>query len=539
MTSKTHQPCPDCGSSDALQINEDGSTKCYSCDKFTPSKKEKPVTTHSLEDILSLKSMELRDRGISKEVMEEYGVRVECSQETGEPVVHYYPYYKEGQLVGFKKRIVDGKLFSTIGDMKKAELFGSNTTHGNKYLIITEGEIDAMSIKEMLRSSGKDYNVVSLPSGASGRGIQDNLDFIESFETVVLCFDNDKPGLKAVDQAIGLIKPGKVKVCTLPEKDANEMLKQGRSKEFLVALGRARVQRPDGLVRGKDTWQALMEKPDIASVPFPEHWNVLNDMTYGMRLGELDTWTSGSGSGKTQIFRELQYHLLKTTEETIGVISLEESLVDSVEALMALDMNKRIQLPDVKYTEEEYRKAWENTQGTDRFVFYDHFGSIEDDSLISKIRQLARVEGCKYIFLDHLSIVVSEFAAEGGERERIDTVMSKLKSLTQELNIWLGLIVHLRKTGGGTSFEEGAMPTLDDLRGSGSIKQLSNSVYATARNQQADNEVERNVSQLAVLKCRFTGRTGKADRLLYNSETGRLEDFDEDFLIENGEQDDF
>lgn len=530
---KTHQPCPDCGSSDALVINDDGSTHCFSCNKHTfLSKKEEPLKT--LEDILHLPSKELTDRAISKEVMEEYGVRVECSQETGEPVVHYYPYYNEdGQLVGFKKRIVDGKLFSSIGDMKSATLFGQNTVHGAKYLVLTEGELDAMAAKEMLKKMGKDYNVCSLPNGANARSIKNNLEFIESFETIVLCFDNDKPGLKATDDAIGLIKPGKVKVCSLPLKDPNDMLMQGKIKEFVIALSRARVHRPDGLVRGKDTWQALMDKPEIASIPFPDHWEHLNEMTYGIRLGELDTWTSGSGSGKTQIFRELQYHLLKATNETIGVISLEESLTDSVEALMALDLNKRIQLPDVNVTEEEYRKAWENTQGTDRYVFYDHFGSIEDDSLISKIRQMARIEDCKYIFLDHLSIVVSEFASEGGERERIDTVMSKLKSLTQELNIWIGLIVHLRKTGGGTSFEEGAMPTLDDLRGSGSIKQLSNSVYATARDQQAEDEVMRNTSQLAVLKCRFTGRTGNADRLRYDENTGRMVEATEDFVEED------
>ena len=263
----------------------------------------------------------------------------------------------------------------------------------------------------------------------------------------------------------------------------------------------------------------------VESIAYPDRGYDLNRMTYGIRMGELDTWTSGSGMGKTQVMRELQYHLLNNVDDNIGIISLEEPLLDSVEALMAIDMNKRIHLPDVTATEEELHGAWENTSGTGRLYFYDSFGSMDNDSLVSKIRYFANGLGCKYIFLDHLSIVVSEFASEGGERERIDSIMTRLKNLTQELDIWIGLVVHLRKTGSGTSFEEGGVPNLDDLRGSGSIKQLSNTVYALSRNQQATDSVERNTSQLHVLKCRFTGRTGQGDYLFFNDVTGRMTKF--------------
>lgn len=526
-------PCNECGSSDAVQDYGNGHTHCFSCNHhtFPDEGEEKRVSTMSLESILKLPIIALEGRAISEEMSKLYKVHTECSEATGEPTVHYYPYYKDAQLVGFKKRVLEGKLFSTVGDMKGAEMFGQGLTGGDKFLIIVEGEIDCMSAKQMLRKLGKDYNVVSLPSGANATGIKNNIEYIERFEKVVLCFDNDKPGLKAVDDATALIKPGKAYVARLPMKDANEMLMANKAMEFLTAINRAAVVRPDGLVSGRDTWDALMNKPEDNSHPFPESWAKVNDMTYGLRAGELDTFTSGTGSGKTQLFREIQYHVLNTTEDSIGIISLEEPLTDSVEALMALDLNQRINLPDVEVSDDEYRVAWENTSGTNRITYYDHFGSVDDDSLINKIRQMARGDDCKYIFLDHLSIVVSEFAAEGGERERIDTVMSRLKSLTQELGIWLGLIVHLRKTGGGVSFEEGAVPTLDDLRGSGSIKQLSNGVYSLSRNQQAEDETLRNTSQVHVLKCRFSGRTGKADRLTYDQETGRMvlaEDFEEE-----------
>ena len=189
---------------------------------------------------------------------------------------------------------------------------------------------------------------------------------------------------------------------------------------------------------------------------------------------------------------------------------------------MSLYLGKRIHLPDVDYTPEEYRSAWEFIAGTNRIHLYDHWGSTDADTLFNKIRYLARGLDCKYIFLDHLSIVVSEFAGDGDERRQIDTIMSKLKNLTQELQIWIGLVVHLRKTSAGASFEEGAVPTTDDLRGSGSIKQLSNGVFAIARNQQHPNDYLRNTSSVHSLKCRFTGRTGHAGWLHFHGESGRM-----------------
>jgi twinkle protein len=108
------------------------------------------------------------------------------------------------------------------------------------------------------------------------------------------------------------------------------------------------------------------------------------------------------------------------------------------------------------------------------------------------------------------------------EKEQIERMMLTLKKLTQELNIWIGLIAHLKKSAGGATFEEGAIATLDDLKGSSAIKQLSNGVYVMSRDQQAEDLLTRNTTQITVKKCRFTGRTGLADRLVFSDETGRM-----------------
>ena len=491
------------------------------------SDKETSIDTsiNTIEEIDKYPIRELSDRGLGIEVSNQFGVRVGIDPTSGEVSEHYYPHYSQGKVSGYKVRGVKDKTFSFIGNGKNLELFGQHQCgEGGKLLIITEGELDAMSASQMLQAMGKNYRVVSLPSGANARAIKDNLEWVSKFEHIILSFDQDKVGQKAARDVASLLPPGRCRIMEMDEKDANDMLLAKKGKQFYRAISAAKEFRPDGVVSGADTWEILKNRPEVISVPFPDDWELMNQKTYGMRQGELDTWTSGSGMGKSQIMRELQYHLFNKTEDNIGIIALEEPLADSVEALMGLHMNKRIQLPDIRkdISDDAMYQAWLATSGTNRFHYYDHFGSVEDNNLLNKIRYFAKGLDCKWIFLDHLSIVVSEFADEGNERERIDSLMTKLKNLTQELNIWIGVIVHLRKTANGRSFEEGAVPTLDDLRGSGSLKQLSNSVYALSRNQQAEKDEERNTSRLTVLKCRFTGRTGSSDYLQFNDNTGRM-----------------
>ena len=485
----------------------------------------------------------LSTRGISQSAAQHFNVRTEYSTETGEPVAYYYPATKDGVVTGWKRMMINPdspkQKWKSLGDRKGTQLFGQSVCGtGGRMLVITEGENDALAAWDMFRSLGKNYRVCSLPDGANVRAVQENLEWLETFENVILCLDNDEPGQAAAKKITELLTPGKCKIMTFSEKDANDMLRAGKAKQFMAALNNAVAVRPDGIVSGEDTWEIVKNRPEVVSVPYPEDWEDMNKMTYGMRLGELDTWTSGTGMGKTQLLRQLEYHLLTTTDAGIGCIKLEEPLVDSVEAIMGLHLRKRINLPDVRstLTEKQLYQAWKETAGTNRLHYYDHFGSVDEDSLLSKIRYLARGLGCKYIILDHLSMAISEFADQGGERERIDTIMTRLKNLTQELNVWIGLVVHLRKSTGGTSFEQGAVPSLDDLRGSGAIKQLSNSVYALSRNQQHPNEYTRNTSTIHVLKCRFTGRTGVAGWLHFDDETGWMipvpePDFDDEATL--------
>jgi hypothetical protein len=66
------------------------------------------------------------------------------------------------------------------------------------------------------------------------------------------------------------------------------------------------------------------------------------------------------------------------------------------------------------------------------------------------------------------------------------------------------------------------MASLDDIRGSGSIKQISFDILAFSRNLNGETEKDKNTIKMSVLKSRFTGLTGSCGTAVYNYETGRL-----------------
>jgi twinkle protein len=257
----------------------------------------------------------------------------------------------------------------------------------------------------------------------------------------------------------------------------------------------------------------------------------MNQKSYGIRLGELDVFTSGTGMGKTTLIKQFQHHFMQTTDLNQALIHLEEPLEDTAEGIIGIHIGKRLNLPDVRefVPDEDYWQGFDDTfgavddKGNSRLNVYDAFGSLDETDLYNKVRYFATGLDCKIIWIDHLSILVSDLGQDSqDERRAIDSIMHNLKMLTQELGIYIGLISHLKKAPQGRSFEEGYVPSSDDLRGSGSIKQLSNNVYAISRNQQEEDDTQRNTSTLTVLKCRYTGRTGKADYLLFDESTGRM-----------------
>jgi twinkle protein len=520
------QPCLLCTSSDARQVYDDGGSHCFSCGKHffadnqLTSFEETTVTNKrlSLSEIQELKSNTFHDRKISKFVTNFFEVKASYDEE-GEIDTHYYP-YGESEITSYKIRKLP-KEFSATG--KLDTLFGQSKFNGGKQLIITEGELDALSVAQAWYDKHKTiYPVVSISGATNLKPLLTYRDWIRNFGKVVIWFDNDEAGKKAAEEAAKIIGADKVYIAKTSEKDASDTLAKYGDKGVLNAIYDASRWSPSGLVSSADTWDIYKEEQGAEYIPYPEFAGELNNKLYGRRLGSITMLTSGTGMGKTSFVKEDQYHLLKTTEDLIGICSLEESVGEAVKNIMALEANQRIQLPDVEISEEEERKLWEATMGTNRFVFLDHQGSLGDESLISKMEYMALM-GCKYIYLDHITIAVSE-SEDGKVNTAIDKMMSDLLKLAKRHNIWIGVVSHLRKTSTNQkSFEEGAIPSDDDLKGSGSLKQVPMQILAISRNKMETDVNKRNTSYLWILKDRFTGRTGPAGSYLFNEQTGRLQ----------------
>lgn len=522
-----HTSCPDCGSSDALSVYTDGHTYCFSCQTLTNDNLKNRGGDRSLSpDITTSKSkLNLIPAGSYKDIpkrklqavtLSKFGYSV--GKYLGSPV-HIAPYYsQEGSLVAQHLRFPD-KEFRWLGHARGIQLFGQPLwAGGGKMLVITEGEIDAISVSQ---AQGNRYPVVSIPSGAQGayRAILDNLAFVESYERVVFAYDNDPQGLKAAHECAALLTPSKARICTFPLKDASEMLQAGRVKDIITCIWEAKPWRPDGLIAGKDLWEDLISPPKQGyTTPYP----FMDSMTRGIRKGELCLFTAGSGIGKSTMVNEIGYHFLTHHGLSIGVMALEESRKRTAERYVGMALNKPIHIERDGVDDATIKDAFDAVLNNDRFWLYDHFGSTDLDNLMSKIRYMIVALGVDFVILDHISIVVSglDEVAES-ERKLIDKLMTRLRSLIEETGAGVLAIVHLKRPeGGGKSFNEGRQVSLTDLRGSGALEQLSDIVIALERNQQS--EENQNRSLIRVLKNRPVGTVGECDTLEYDNDTGRL-----------------
>lgn len=521
-------PCDTCGSSDALALYDDDHTHCFSCGetkfpkngeapKAQPERKPKGPT----ELLPQGEFTTLNKRHLTAHACRKWGYSV--GKDWKGVTVQIAAYLNEKREVVAQKVRYANKDFRFLGDTKKPPLYGQWLWKaGGRRLVITEGELDAISVS--LAYSHK-FPVVSVPNGAQGakKALQNHLEWVDSFDEVVLAFDNDEVGRKASQECALLFPAGKAMICYWEDaKDANEMLVRGDLAGILKSINDAQEYRPDEIVNSKKIGLKDLKTPlkKGAKYPFPK----LQKMTYGARGGELVIWTAGSGIGKSTLLREFAYTFVKQHKLRVGMIFLEEDNKKTAQSFIALDNN--VPLSELRFnpnilSDERWDKSYKELFESGNIEFYNHFGSLDASNLLSKIRFMIVGLGINFIFLDHISIVVSGSELDD-ERKALDLLMTNLRSLVQETGAHISAIVHLKRKSGDKSFNEGAQVSLTDLRGSAALEQLSDAVIALERNQQAEEEDGADHSLIRILKNREVGNVGVADSLIYHKATGRM-----------------
>jgi twinkle protein len=519
-----HTSCEHCGSSDGSSVYDDGHLYCHVCHAYTSGTEHVNNSDFSIHEKPKTKVFTMKtqgevkaivDRCISKDTCEFFGV----TQETGK---HYYPYFDEtGAKVAEKVRSVENKTFSIAGNFQKATLFGQSLFQKEgKYITIVEGELDALASYQM---TGSKWPTVSIRNGASAavKDCKAQYEYLDSFETIVICFDADEVGQKAAKDVAELFG-NKVKIFKHLKgfKDACDYLSNGRGSEYVNQWWRSESYVPDGIIQAATLWDSVSAPEPVAEAFYP--FKGLNELLYGLRASELITVTAGSGLGKSQFLREILYQILRTTKWNIGGMFLEESVRKTARSIMSLQANKKLHLPDTQVTERELKEAFDATLGTNRVFLFDHFGSLAIDNVLNRIRYMSKACDCRVVFLDHISLVVSGMDGND-ERKSIDVLMTRLRTLVQETGITLICVSHLKRPStSNKGHEDGEAVSLSQLRGSGAIAQLSDAVITLERNSMSTDPNVRHTTKVAVAKNRYNGLTGPACSLMYDMNTGRM-----------------
>lgn len=486
-----HVACPNCPSSDAYCVYDDGHGYCFSCNYYKP--REGSISDDYTYEYLA-------HRGINKSVFESYDVKTKIDSE-GKPKSLGFV-YPNGAI---KVRELP-KGFHSVGDISKAGLFGRNKfgPGSNRSITITEGELDALSLYQVLGSP-----VVSVRSSSSARtDCTMDRSYLNSFERIYLAFDGDEPGRTAAAEVAKLFDYNKVYDVRFSDgrKDANDYLKAGDEHGLRQTWWNAKKFLPDNLISSLADFEKELLKPVKFGVSYP--FPTLNSMTYGMRTGEVVLITAQEGVGKTEVMHTLLHNTLKETDDAVGAIFIEESKQRLLQAVAGIELKRPVHLPDSGVEPADIVSAVKQVVRTDdRLYVYNHFGTDSPDTILDTIRFLVTARGCRWIYFDLISLAV---AALGGDREReaLEYLSARLEVLTQELDFGLVMVSHVNDFG--------------QTRGSRMIAKNCHIRIDLERDIKSASDRSRLTTDVVISKNRPTSKSGPAGKLLFNPVTHTL-----------------
>ena len=540
-----HAACigDDCSSSDGMAVYQkeiDGEKVndafCFVCsnyfnhsqlEEFGVKIKEGKSKLTEVVDFSSIESIPFRgwkERGIGQPASAKYGVHTEVKNDF-DVVARYYPSTSDGKIVGFKKRITP-KEFVGIGSTKATnELFGQSVFEaGQKYLVVTTGEEDALAFAQALYSKKDNAEywtpVVSVTCGDGSiiKQFKANFEYINSFDKVVLAFDGDESAQKYVEEAARLLSPGKGFIVKFPQgvKDASDMVKAGRSAELKQLFWKATPFSRVDVLHLSQMWDDFESEDNNVKIPFPASWSHLNEMMNGgMEKGEITVIGALTSIGKSSIINNVVYSLIENTRFKVGAMYLEGTKREVVRDLLSLDagVNLRTANRDTVDIEALKHRFFENLAKKDKFVYVDHQGSISTSEIFDKLNYLAKAENCDVIIIDPVQAGVNS-SDNGAIIEFMDTLLKFAK----ETDTCVVAVSHMRKP----SEENPHAVTEYSLMGSSSLNQIAFNTILLSRDKMNECPIKKSATKLQLVKCRRTGNTGEAGWLRYDHNTTHL-----------------
>lgn len=525
----------------------------------------------TLKDVEDLPFADIPDRGIRKETCQKYGVKVALSQSDGKTIeAIYFPYYdQKGRLTAYKKQDVtkhksEKGHWSVIGSLtiNNNKLFGQNVAEAiqrkKSNILVTEGEHDCLAAFQCLKDQvkgtkyeGMEPFVVSISMGTANatEAMLQNEDFILGHERITLAFDNDEatPAEKAkkvmkgkeATEAVAAAFIGD-NIYTVPFehglKDCSDYLQAGRSNDLakLLQFGTKRFVTEKISYASDVSFDDLIAKREVGLMcpSFPK----LMEKIRGFRKSELVLLTSGVGVGKSTVTASFAADFIKAGER-VGLIFLEETQKETLQRMVAhhlkVNFNKFKEDPLACASEEEIRVAYDYIVNDDKAVFLSHFGHMNIDELMPKIKHMHLVSKCDRIIIDHLTLITSGGNGEADERKEIDRAMTMLAAFCASNPVTIIAISHINRGG----FADNKPPKDADekpywvkvdkshMRGSSALEALSWIILGLEGQVMPDRS--RGNARLTVLKNRPYGVLGVCDEFRLNPETWEVE------LVEN------
>lgn len=525
-----------CGTKAGLQVyeKEDGTVDgyCWSCETYVPNpygeprraddipKKERVGKTkeeiaEEMADVAGLPVVDLVDRRLRAAELDHFGIKIGFDESDGKtPKFHYYPYTMDGELVGYKVRLIENKRMWALGEQSNVDMFGweQAKSSGAKRLIIVEGELDAVALYKIIETyTPEQYRdlkpaVVSLPHGAAsaGKDVSRLLPKLRKyFKEISLAFDDDEPGRKAIADVCKIIPDATV--IPLPCKDANECVIKGKGKEAHKALTwNHKVEKNSRIVWLDDVWEEA-KKPAEWGVSWP--WQEITDATRGIRKGETYYIGAAQKMGKSELLNQIATHLVGKHDWKVLLAKPEEANVKTAKLLAGKIAHAKFHDPKVEFDEGKYEEAGKTLLGKKVCMLnlYQHLGW---ETLKADI-YAAKAEGVDAVFIDPITNLTNGMSAADANT-KLQEIAQELAAMAKDLDIAVFIFCHLRNPDAGLPHDRGGAVLTSQFAGSRAMGRSCNYMFGIEGNKDPElPEEERNIRTIVLLDDREYGEVGR------------------------------
>jgi len=378
-----------------------------------------------------------------------------------------FPFLRNDELVFAKYRKLP-KQFSAEADCEPI-LFGWQAIDTRaRAVVLCEGELDAIA----WHAYG--FPALSVPTGAGAHAwLEGEFDALAVFDTIYLSMDMDAAGQKAIPELCERLGRERVKVVTLPAKDANQCLIDGVTADAIaLTLRDARTQDPSELRNAAEfadeIWAEYGRTDEGLVLPWPKTHDLIK-----LRSGEISIWAGVNGHGKSAVVGHIVGH---------AAMSATRCCVASMEwrtPLWLARMGKQIA------GVSRPTRAFSNhiaQQYRDSLWAFDVTGSAKAGQILNVFAYARRRYRIELFVIDNLTKCGFSDDDYAGQKKFVEALADFAR--TNDCHVML--VAHMRKTE-GEDRPSGKM----GVKGSGGITDMASTVVEVWRNKAREKAVAR------------------------------------------------